>query len=149
MSETSAMSNESNASPRDGIRLSCRMATPVYFNTLPGPVLSLLSRFQPQHAAAFFMKKPIELKIKKAGLILTAGGKGNESGAEHHIRVLFMLMNAHGYDGHKAAPLKTDTLQAKEDPVALRDAKALALWLNEPLAPESAEGATDEYSLVK
>ena len=65
------------------------LAAPVYFTTLPGQVLSLLSRFQPHHAAAYFLNKPIIPKPKKAGLILTAGGKGNEAGAEHHIRVMF------------------------------------------------------------
>lgn len=125
------------------------LATPVYFNTFPGQVLSLLSRFQPQHAAAFFLKKPIVLKPKKAGLILTAGGKGNESGAEHHIRVMFMLMNAHGYNEHRAASLNTDTLPAKDDKDALNAAKELALWLNEPPTPDFAQVTENEYKLIK
>lgn len=76
------------------------LAAPVYFMTLPAPVLGLMSRFQPQHAAQFFLHKPIKLRPKKAGLILTAGGKGNEAGAFHHIRVLFMLLNAGGYEDY-------------------------------------------------
>jgi multimeric flavodoxin WrbA len=125
------------------------LASPVYFNTLPGPVLGLLSRFQPQHAAAFFLNKPIALKPKKAGLILTAGGNGNESGAEHHIRVLFMLLNAHGYDGHKVMSLKTDTIPAESDADALREARELALWLNKPLTQELLNESKKEYKLVK
>ena len=124
------------------------LATPVYFNDLPGQVLNLLSRFQPQHAAAFFLKKPVAVKPKKAGLILTAGGKGNESGADHHIRVMFMMLNAHGYDGHKVTSLNTDTLQAKDDTDALREAAALAQWLNEPAAPGFPEGLLKEYKLI-
>ena len=107
------------------------LATPIYFMTLPGPVLSLMSRFQPWHAAMYFIKKPLVQRPKKAGLILTAGGKGNEAGAEHHIRVMFMLMNASGYEDHMVTSLKTDTIPASDDAKALDDARALAWWLNE------------------
>ena len=107
------------------------LASPVYFMTLPGAVLSLMSRMQPWHAATYFLKKPLVQKQKKAGLILTAGGKGNEAKAEHHIHVLFMLLGAGGYEDHRAASLKTDTIPAQDDAAALSDARALALWLNE------------------
>ena len=107
------------------------LASPVYYCTLPGPVLSLMSRFQPQHVATYFHNKPIELKPKKAGLILTAGGKGNEARAEHHIMVMFKMLGASGYDEHRAQSLKTDTLPAEDDENALREARELARWLNE------------------
>ena len=106
------------------------LATPVYFMTLPGAVLSLLSRFQPQHAAAYFLNKPIIPKPKKAGLILTAGGKGNEAGADHHIFVMFKMLGATGYDEHAAKSLKTDTVPAWQDETALAQARKLADWLN-------------------
>jgi len=108
------------------------LATPVYYCTLPGQVLSLMSRFQPQHAAEFFLHKPLELKPKKAGLILTAGGKGNEAGAEHHIRVMFRMLGAHGHDEHRVTSLNTDEFPAEDDKDALRQARELAQWLNEP-----------------
>ena len=107
------------------------LATPVYFMSLPGPVLSLLSRFQPQHAAMFFLNKPLNIKPKKAGLILTAGGKGNEAGADHHIFVMFKMLNATGFKEHFVKSLKTDTIPAKDDMAALEDARKLAIWLNE------------------
>ena len=109
------------------------LATPVYFCSLPGQILNILSRFQPQHAAIYFIKKPLVLRPKKAGLILTAGGKGNEAGAEHQIRVLFMMLNARGYADHKVMSLKTDTLPADKDMIALTAAGDLARWLNAPL----------------
>ena len=107
------------------------LASPVYYKTLPGSVLSLMSRFQPQHAATYFLKKPIKLRPKKAGLILTAGGKGNEAGADHHIFVLFKMLNAQGYKEHMVKSLCTDTLPARDDETALGDARKLAEWLNE------------------
>ena len=106
------------------------LATPVYFMSLPGPVLSLLSRFQPQHAAMFFLNKPLNIRPKKAGLILTAGGKGNEAGANHHIFVLFKMLNATGYEEHSVKSLNTDTIPARDDKAAIEDARRLAEWLN-------------------
>lgn len=107
------------------------LASPVYFCTLPGQVLGLMSRFQPQHAARFFLNDPILLRPKKAGLILVAGGKGNEAGAEHHIRVMFKMLNAHGYEEHTVKSTNTDTIPAKDDEAALSGVRALARWLEE------------------
>ena len=112
------------------------LAAPVYFMTLPAPVLGLMSRFQPQHAAQFFLHKPLKLRPKQAGLILTAGGKGNEAGALHHIRVMFMLLNAGGYEDYIVQSLRTDTIPAAQDEAALRDVHRLAGWLNGPQAAE-------------
>ena len=98
--------------------------------TLPGKVLSLMSRFQPWHAAMFFLNQPLKQRPKKAGLILVAGGKGNEAGAMHHIRVLFKLLNAKGFEQHTVMSLHTDTVPAAQDAAALRDAHRLAAWLN-------------------
>ena len=106
------------------------LASPVYFMTLPGKVLSLMSRFQPWHAAMFFLNQPLKQRPKKAGLILVAGGKGNEAGAMHHIRVLFKLLNAKGFEQHTVMSLHTDTVPAAQDAAALRDAHRLAAWLN-------------------
>lgn len=107
------------------------LASPVYFCTLPGQVLGLMSRFQPQHAARFFLNDPILLRPKKAGLILVAGGKGNEGGTEHHVRVMFKMLNACGYEEHTVKSLNTDTLPAKDDTDALNAVRKLAQWLEE------------------
>ena len=106
------------------------LATPVYYRTLPGQILSLMSRFQPQHAATYFLNKPIVLRPKKAGLILTAGGKGNESGAKHHIFVFFKMLGATGFEEHSVMSLNTDTLPAERDEAAMRRVHELAVWLN-------------------
>ena len=107
------------------------LASPVYYMTLPGQVLSLMSRFQPQHAALFFLNRDPGIRKKKGGLILTAGGKGNEAGAAHHIRVMFRMLNAHGFEEHSVKSLNTDSLPACEDTKALEDIEALAAWLEE------------------
>lgn len=107
------------------------LASPVYYGTLPGQVLSLMSRLQPWHAAMFFIKKPLPLREKKAAVILTAGGKGNQDKAFHHIRALFRMLNAKGYEEHWVCSPDTDTVPAQEDEAALAGVAKLADWLNE------------------
>ena len=107
------------------------IASPVYFADLPGQMLSLISRMQPWHAAMFFLNDPLKQRPKKAGLILTAGSKGNAMGAERHAHTLFKLLNAKGHEEHTVTSLDTDTIPAGEDEKALADARALAQWLNE------------------
>ncbi|HJJ69795.1 MAG TPA: flavodoxin family protein, partial [Methanocorpusculum sp.] len=73
------------------------IASPVYYSTLPGSVLSLMSRLQPWHAATFFIKEPLNQRPKKSAAILTAGGKGNEANAQHHLSAFFKQVNATGF----------------------------------------------------
>ena len=106
------------------------LASPVYYGTLPGQVLSLMSRLQPWHAAKFFLNRPLELREKKAAVILTAGGKGNADMALHHVRAMMRMLNAHGYQEHWICSPDTDTIPAEQDEKAVADVLALALWLN-------------------
>ena len=107
------------------------LASPVYFSTLPGQVLSLMSRLQPWHAATFFLNRPPEQRAKKAAVILTAGGKGNQDGTAHHIRALFKMLNATGYEDHTVCSPNTDTISAEDDAEALAKVASLADWLNQ------------------
>lgn len=107
------------------------LAVPVYYRTVPGQVLSLMSRFQAYRSAKKHLADPRMNKQRKAGLILTAGGKGNERGAEHHVRVFFKMLNADGFEKHPVFSLHTDALHAVDDANALAAAKSLALWLEE------------------
>lgn len=107
------------------------LASPVYYGTLPGQVLSLMSRMQPWHAAKFFLNQPLVLREKKAAAILTAGGKGNQANAYHHMRALFRFLNAKGFEEHTVCSPNTDTLSAQEDEQALDGVCELAKWLME------------------
>jgi multimeric flavodoxin WrbA len=49
------------------------IASPVYMSTLPGPLVSLASRFQSHYAAKRFLKDKIDVKSKNAVLLLTGG----------------------------------------------------------------------------
>ena len=107
------------------------IASPVYFGTLPGAVLSVMSRLQPWHAATYFLKNPLQLRPKKSAAILTAGGKGNQANANHHLRAFFRMVNAEGFGEHTVCSPNTDTIPAAEDTAALEGVAELARWLNE------------------
>lgn len=107
------------------------IASPVYYGTLPGAVLSLMSRLQPWHAAKFFLQKPLELRPKKAAVVLTAGGKGNHSMAMHHLRAFFRMVHAEGFTEHMVCSPNTDSLPASQDYAALQALLPLAHWLND------------------
>ena len=110
------------------------LASPVYYGTLPGQALSLMSHLQPWHAAKFFLNRPLDLREKKAAVILTAGGKGNADMAFHHARALFRMLNAKGYEEHWICSPVTDSVPAAEDKKAMEAMLALADWLNEEKA---------------
>ncbi len=107
------------------------LASPIYFGTFPGEVLSVMSRLQPWHAATYFLNKPLELRAKKAAAILTAGGKGNVSMAQHHLRAFFRMLNGQDYQAHTVTSLQTDTVPSREDKEAVEAVRKLAQWLNE------------------
>lgn len=107
------------------------LASPVYYGTLPGQVLSLMSRLQPWHAAKFFLNRPLVQREKRAAVILTAGGKGNQERALHHVRALMRMINAHGFEEHWVCSPQTDTHPAAQDTQALAGVSAIARWLSE------------------
>lgn len=111
------------------------IATPVYFGTMPGAVLSLLSRMQPWHVATHFLKEPLKQRPKKAAALITAGGKGNAPKGPSHIGAFFKLLNARGFEDHMACSLETDTFPADRDEKALAQVRAIAQWLNSPEPP--------------
>ena len=111
------------------------VASAVYYGTLPGSVLSLMSRLQPWHAATYFIGEPLVQRPKKAAAILTAGGKGNQERAFHHLRALFRMLNAGGFEEHLVCSPNTDTVPASQDLQAMAQVRALARWLASEEAP--------------
>lgn len=101
------------------------LATPVYYGTLPGPVLSLMSRFQLFRSP----KNSQKMHRKKGSLILTAGGTGNHHHAHPHINIFFKMVGAYGHEEHTVYSVNTDTIPASKDNNALEDISKLAKWL--------------------
>lgn len=116
------------------------IASPVYYGTLPGSVLSLMSRLQPWHVATHFLKDPLIQRPKKAAAILTAGGKGNAEKAQMHLNAFFRMLNARGFREHTACSADTDTIPADRDEEAKQQVIAIARWLNSPEPPPEFTG---------
>ena len=107
------------------------LASPVYFGTLPGQVLNLMRRLQPWHAATYFLKQPLQLRPKKAGVILTGGGKNNLDLARHHIRAMCRMLGADWEGALWATSTQTDAVPAWEDAQALDAVRQMARRLAE------------------
>ena len=116
------------------------IASPVYYGTLPGSVLSLMSRLQPWHVATHFLKDPLIQRPKKSAAILTAGGKGNADKAYMHLNAFFRMLNARGFREHTACSPDTDTIPAEQDENAKQQVRLLAQWLNSPEPPPEFTG---------
>lgn len=95
------------------------LAAPIWFGTLPGPLLTLMSRAQTYFSSRFFRKESI-LKEKKGAVILTGGGTG---GAESAYRTACIILRELGVEGEipLVTSLQTDRIPAAEDADALRE----------------------------
>ncbi len=105
------------------------LASPIWFGTLPGPLLTLASRVQTYFSAHFFRKEP-RLAGKKGAVILTAGGTGGEESA---YRTACIILRELGVVGEipLVTSLQTDHLQAAEDENALEKLERISVYLNE------------------
>ncbi len=100
------------------------IASPVYMGSLPGPMVSLGSRFQANFAAKYFLKKSIVIREKPAALILTGGGKGK---ADEAIRLgTQLLRRMGGFDIQIITSLDTDEVPAIDDAEAVEKLRELA-----------------------
>lgn len=106
------------------------IASPVYISNLTGPVLSLAGRFQIYFAARRFLKDPIIRRKKVGALILVAGGDGGAEPAINSAKLIFKMMNAKLDDENMAFSLKTDTLPAGEDIIAIEKVRDIAQRIN-------------------
>ena len=105
------------------------IASPIYMSGLPGPLVSLISRFQ-----AYYMEKEIIVRKRKtAALILVGGGEGKATYAINLAKWVFKYLNAKLKDENIVFSLKTDNLPAKEDEDALRKIENMALRFNNTL----------------
>lgn len=104
------------------------LASPVWFGTLPGPLLTLVSRVQTYFSARFFRKEP-SLGEKKGAVILTAGGTGGEESA---YRTACIVLRELGVAGEipLVTSLQTDRLPASEDENALEKLEEISVYLN-------------------
>ncbi len=105
------------------------IASPVWFGTLPGELLSMLSRLQSQFSAEFFRHEEKLGAPKKGAILLAAGGAGGAEGAIQTATILLKQMDA-AEIFPPVCSLKTDRLPASKDEAALEGAKKIAEYFN-------------------
>lgn len=104
------------------------LASPVWFSTVSGPTLDLVSRFQRYFAARHFRGEETPIRPKNGILILTGGEPGTEVPAAQVGRTLLRFMGAQRPLLAEIFSMNTDRIPAGEDEAALagvRDAARL------------------------
>jgi len=105
------------------------ISSPLYFSELTGKLLSFASRLQTYFVRRCIKKDPeFKLKEKNGVLIITGGGDGSPEPAIDRANVIFRNMNAQNIG--TILSLETETIDVKEDIVAMDAAKSIALELN-------------------
>ena len=102
------------------------IASPIYVSGLPGPLVSLASRFQAHYAAKRFLKNEISTKKKTAALLLVGGGDGTPTHAINLAKWMFKYMNADLNDESIVLLLNTDEVPAANDAEALYKIEQIA-----------------------
>lgn len=104
------------------------IASPIYYCSLTGPLLSLLSRLQIYFAAHDIRKEPVTLSPKNGVLMLTSGGSGGIKGAQKTADVIFSMINT-----KRIATIltsRTDSMPAAAETQAHEEIRIAALKLN-------------------
>lgn len=99
------------------------IASPVYFSTLTGPLLSLMSRLQMFYTAGRMQGIHLIQKEKVGGILLCGGGNGSPACAEEVARGLLRAMHARHIG--TVCTHQTDRLPAAEDAAVLTQAEDL------------------------
>ena len=107
------------------------IASPVYYGSLTGPMVSLASRLQTYHALQPRPDAPRVLKPKRGAILLVGGGKANPKRAIGISNVIFRILNATLDENDICLCFGTDILPAKINEDAIKSAIALAARLNE------------------
>ncbi len=108
------------------------IASPIYVSTLPGPLMSIASRFQASYAAQRFQRARLATKPKASALLLTGGGDGSPDPAMALAQWMFRWMCAPLVPDRIVTSLHTDTLPAAQDTAALQAVAQVAQTLCHP-----------------
>ncbi|MBQ7089692.1 MAG: flavodoxin family protein, partial [Clostridia bacterium] len=103
------------------------IAAPIWFATLPGPLLTIASRAQCYFSARRFRKER-PLGGKKGAVLLAAGGSGGIAEAAKTATVLLRELGAEQI-APVAAATHTDTLPAAQDQTAQAAVQEIAAFL--------------------
>lgn len=102
------------------------LAAPIYMCTLPGPMVSLISRLQVHFSASRFLGQPIAVRPKTAALFLCGGGSGKPDAAISLAKLFFSHLKAQLPKENIVLSLDTDQNPAHTDAPAIAQVEAIA-----------------------
>jgi len=106
------------------------IASPVWFSSLSGPLLTMASRFQPFFCAKHFRGE--DMQPERNGVVILVGGqKGTEIEPLKSARIILSCVNVKKDSVIPVLSMNTDEVPAAEDTAALEAARNAALTLNE------------------
>lgn len=106
------------------------LASPIWFSSLSGPLLDIVSRMQTLFAARHFRHEHKETKQKNGVLIMVGAEKGTEEMPTKNALTMMNLMNVRRPCIATIYSLDTDHVPAVEDETALKGAREAAIMLN-------------------
>jgi len=109
------------------------LASPIWFCSLSGILLNMVSRIQTIYTASYFQKKEMSLKEKKGVIMLVGGQAGTEIEPTKAALTIMRFMNVHRPSVEKIYSLDTNNLPAGEDAIALDKCREVAGILNDNL----------------
>ena len=106
------------------------LASPIWFSSLSGPLLSLASRFQTQFAARHFRNEPVGIKQKNGVILLVGAESGTEAVPIQTACTILKWMQVRR-PCSTVCSLDTNRLPAAQNERALSEARLAAERLNE------------------
>ncbi len=106
------------------------LATPVHMSNVPGPLISLASRFQAYYAARRFLNDPFAVRKKTGVLLMVGGGDGGIEEAVRSAKIILRILKADLPDENAVFSLNTDVLAAKDDEAAVKKINEIANRIN-------------------
>lgn len=106
------------------------LASPIWFSSLSGPLLTIASRLQTLFAASFFRREKLAMQPKRGAILLAGAQKGTEAAPLATARILLKNLQIRPDELAVVCSMDTDRLPAAQDMRALQAAREAADWLN-------------------
>ncbi len=106
------------------------IASPIWFSSLSGPFLNLVSRLQTIWAAGYFRKEPSYIKQKNGAVIIVGAQKGTEEIPTKTALTIMRYLNVRLKNVEKIYSLNTNNMPAENDSEALLKCRETAELLN-------------------
>lgn len=107
------------------------IASPIWFSSLSGPTLNIVSRIQSIYAAKYFRKQDILLKEKKGAIVIVGAEPGTEVTPTKTALTMMKFMNVNRSTVRKAYSLETNTIPSKSDKKVIEEVIKISSWMNE------------------